>query len=360
MQCLTLTSTRDIKLNTLVTKVNFDSDLRATGVSYLEGESLYRADPRWQSAVVEGEGVVNAGKEVIVAAGAFNTPQLLKLSGIGPADELARFGIEQLVESPVGTNLKDHIEVPIIFETDTNFTLTSGCTFMYDYPNTPDPCLEKWEQGMGATAKGVYATSGEALAVVMKTAAAPSNDPDIIIYGSPANFPGFSPGWANVGLNTDHQHWTWVSLKAKTPNTAGTVTLTSADPRDVPAIKFNTYDGSADARKEDIDSLYESVEFSRRAMNDIIPLDGSLFTETAPNNTAEEATKSYIETNSFGHHACCTAPIGSVLDSKFRVVGTKGLRVVDASVFPEIPGFFVQLPIYLMSEKASATILEDA
>lgn len=316
-----------------MTKINFDSDLRATGVTYLEGQSLYRADPRWESAVVEGSGVVNASKEVIVAAGAFNTPQLLKLSGIGPAAELAEFGIEQLVESPVGTNLKDHLELPIVFETDTNFTLTNGCTFMYDYPNTADPCLEKWLYGESNTAKGTYATSGEALGVVMKTAAAPGADPDMIIYGSPANFPGFFPGWANQGLNTDHQHWTWVSLKAKTPNTAGTVTLSSADPRDVPLIKFNTFDGSAAARKEDMDSLYESVQFSRRAMESLIPLDGSVFRETTPGNTTEEATRSYIETNSFGHHACCTAPIGSVLDSDFKVKGTQALRVVDASAF---------------------------
>lgn len=343
-----------------MTKVNFDSSLRATGVSYLEGQALYRADPRAQSAVVQGEGVVNATKEVIVAAGAFNTPQLLKLSGIGPAAELARFGIPQLVESPVGSNLKDHIEVPVIFETTSNFTLTDGCTFMYGYPGTPDPCLEKWLNGVGQTAKGTYATSGEALGVVMKTAAANGTDPDMIVYGSPANFPGFQPGWAELGLNTDHRHWTWVSLKASTRNTAGTVTLASADPRDTPVVAFNTFEGSADARAQDLDSLYESVEFSRRAMSDIIPLDGSLFNETTPNNNTEEATRSYIETNSFGHHACCTAPIGSVLDSKFRVKGTTGLRVVDASVFPAIPGFFVQLPIYVMSYKASAAILEDA
>jgi choline dehydrogenase len=100
----------DIKLNTLVTKIRFDQSgevPRATGVEYLEGQSLYRADPRWETANITGEGVVNATKEVIIAGGAFNTPQLLKLSGIGPSEELAKFNIPALVDLPgVGGNLR--------------------------------------------------------------------------------------------------------------------------------------------------------------------------------------------------------------------------------------------------------------
>lgn len=369
-----LESNRDIKLNTLVTKINFDDstgDLRAVGVQYLEGESLYRADPRSQTATVQGQGVINATKEVILAAGAFNTPQLLKLSGIGPAAELSAFGIPQLVDLPVGDNLRDHIEVPIISKTTSNFTLVAGCTFMYGYPDVPDPCLDKYQNGLDATAKGVYATSGEAVGVVMKSSAATGTDPDLIVYGAPANFPGFFPGWAKQGLDSDHEHWTWVILKASTLNTAGKVTLRSADPRDVPAIAFNTFgdgDGAGDngtsdaAAAQDLQASYEGVAFARRAMDDLIPLDGA-FTETQPgraNVSTEDAVKEYVSTNSFGHHACCTAPIGTVLDSNFRVKGTTGLRVVDASAFPVIPGFFIQLPTYLLSSKASEAILADA
>jgi choline dehydrogenase len=100
----------DIKLNTLVTKIQFDQSgtvPRATGVEFLEGQSLYRADPRSGSGTSTGAGTVNAAKEVIIAAGSFNTPQLLMLSGIGPSDELARFDIPVLVDLPgVGTNLR--------------------------------------------------------------------------------------------------------------------------------------------------------------------------------------------------------------------------------------------------------------
>lgn len=355
----------DIKLHTLVTKIqvaNSSGSLQATGVEYLEGEALYRADTRSASATVEGQGAVSASQEVIIAAGAFNTPQLLKLSGIGPADELAQFGIEPLVDLPVGHNLADHIEVPIINVSPTNFSITDGCTFMYGYPDVPDPCLDKYLAGSDATSKGLYATSGAAIGVVMKSSAASADDPDVIVYGEPANFPGFFPGWAHLGLGTDHQHWTWVSLKATTRNTAGTVTLASADPRDRPLIAFNTFGGSDEAAAQDLQASYEGVAFARRAMDDLIPLDGG-FTESHPgraNVSTEAEIKEYIATNSFGHHACCTAPIGEVLDSNFRVKGVEGLRVVDASSFPVIPGFFIQLPIYLLSEKASEAILSGA
>lgn len=358
----------DIKLNTLVTKIQFDTTSpdgpRATGVEYLEGEALYRADTRSDNAVVEAEGVLTASKEVIIAAGAFNTPQILMLSGIGPASELSAHGISQLVDLPVGSNLRDHIEVPVISETQTNFSLVSGCTFMYGYPEVPDPCLERWQSGIGQAAKGTYATNGLAVGVAVRTSAAnPSTeDPDIFVYGGPANFPGFFPGWSELALHSDHRHWVWVSLRASTPNEAGTVRLRSADPRDVPVIAFNTFEGSAAAREQDLQASYEGVQFARRAMDDVIPLDGS-FEETKPgrgNVSSEDEVKEYIATNSFGHHACCTAPVGTVLDSGFRVKGVKGLRVVDASAFPVIPGFFIQLPTYLLSEKASEAILADA
>jgi len=76
--------------------------------------------------------------------------------------------------------------------------------------------------------------------------------------------------------------------------------------------------------------------------------------------------KDFIRNEAWGHHASCTCPIGAdgdpnaVLDSKFRVRGTTGLRVVDASVFPKIPGFYIAVPIYMISEKAADSILADA
>jgi choline dehydrogenase len=96
--------TLDIKLNTLVSKIVFDksgSQPRAVGVQYLEGKNLYRAHSFSSSATTTpNTGAVNATREVIISAGAFNTPQLLKLSGVGPAAELKSFNISVVANIP--------------------------------------------------------------------------------------------------------------------------------------------------------------------------------------------------------------------------------------------------------------------
>ena len=107
----------DIQLNTLVTKINFNTTgatPKATGVEFLVGQSLYRADPRSTASTTSGTpGSVKATREVIISAGTFNTPQLLKLSGVGPADELASFGIPLIKDLPgVGTNMQDRKYLP--------------------------------------------------------------------------------------------------------------------------------------------------------------------------------------------------------------------------------------------------------
>ncbi|KAK9772124.1 hypothetical protein AB5N19_08775 [Seiridium cardinale] len=360
----------DIKLNTLVTKIQFDQSgdvPRATGVEYLEGQSLYRADPRWESGSITGEGVVNASKEVIIAGGAFNTPQILKLSGIGPSSELQEFGIPVVADLPgVGANLRDHIEISTISKASSNFSLIEGCTLAQGYPETPDPCLERYLNGVTQAGKGAYASNGLAVGVSLHSSAADASDPDLWVYGGPANFPGFYPHWAEAAV-ADHRHWVWVTLKASTKNRAGTVTLASSDPRDVPVIAFNTFEDDLSA-DQDLQAAYEGIQFARDVMDKLIPLDGTFVEETPGRDTAstEEEVKEYAKTQSFGHHACCTAAIGgdgdegAVLDSSFRVRGTSGLRVVDASAFPVVPGFFIALPTYLLAEKASEAILKDA
>jgi choline dehydrogenase len=162
-------------------------------------------------------------------------------------------------------------------------------------------------------------------------------------------------------------HWVWVSLKASTKNRGGTVKLASNDPQDVPVIAFNTFEDSLSA-DQDLQASYEGIKYARDVMDKVLPLDGT-FEEVTPGRSAaptEDDVKDYVKKQSFGHHACCTAAIGgdddegAVLDSAFRVRGTTGLRVVDASAFPVVPGFFIALPTYLLAEKASEAILADA
>ncbi|KPM41730.1 hypothetical protein AK830_g4837 [Neonectria ditissima] len=359
----------DVKLNTLVTKIRFDksgSKPRAIGVDFLEGASLYRADPRSGSAKTSGSGSVNVDREVIVSAGAFNTPQLLKLSGIGPKKELASFDIPVVVDLPgVGTNMQDRYEATVIGKTTSDFVITSKCTFL---ETLPDPCLEDYQKGIEPISKGVYATNGIAIAVVLKSSVA-EKEPDLLISGAPAKFKGYFPGYASDSL-ADARHWAWIILKAHSRNNAGTVTLKSTDPRDMPLIDFNYYDTGVNSNGEadkDLQATYEGFEFTRRAFSDLIPLDGS-FPEVWPgkNVTSEKDAKQFLKDEAWGHHASCTCPIGpdsdpmAVLDSEFKVRGTEGLRVVDASVFPKIPGFYIALPLYVVAEKASDVIIKAA
>ncbi|KAJ4218863.1 hypothetical protein FSOLCH5_013127 [Fusarium solani] len=359
----------DIKLDTLVTKITFDktgSKPRATGVDFLEGSSLYRADPRSTSAKSSGSGSVKAKREVIVSAGSFNTPQLLKLSGIGPKKELDSFDIPVLVDLPgVGTNMQDRYEATVIGKTTSDFVITSKCTFL---ETMPDPCLEQYKKGIEPITKGVYATNGIAIAVVLKSSVA-EKEPDLLISGAPAKFKGYFPGYASDSL-ADAQHWAWIILKAHSRNNAGTVTLKSTDPRDMPIINFNYYDTGVNSNGEgdkDLQATYEGFEFSRRAFDSLIPLDGS-FPEVWPGNnvTSEADAKQFLKDEAWGHHASCTCPIGpdsdpmAVLDSEFKVRGVDGLRVVDASVFPKIPGFYIALPLYVVAEKASDVIVKAA
>ena len=362
----------DIRMNCFVTSLRFaegDQPI-VSGVNFLDGQSLYRADPRAPSTGTGGSaGSVHATREVIVSAGAFNTPQLLKLSGIGPKAELEKFDIPVRADLPgVGTNLQDRYEVGTVAKADSDFVITKDCTF--NAPGKTDPCLQQWENN--PLDRGTYATNGIALAIVKDSTVASSGGsdlPDLLVSGAPANFRGYYPGYAYDGTS-DARHWTWITLKAHTGNHAGTVTLKSANPLDTPDINFNYFDtGTTDggADQLDLEAVAEGVALSRKMYADMIPVGGA-FQEVwpGPNVSTTAEIKDFITNEAWGHHASCTCPIGAdndpqaVLDSQFRVRGVKNLRVVDASVFPKIPGFYIAVPIYMISEKAADVILADA
>ncbi|MFD8980932.1 GMC family oxidoreductase [Streptomyces sp. NPDC059564] len=120
-------------------------ELRATAVAYLSGRHLYQASPEAvPRSAAERAGLrrtVRVTREVIVAGGAFNTPQLLMLSGIGPRDHLAEHGITPLLDLPgVGANLQDRYEVSVVSALGRDFTALAGCTFQ----DRDDPCLAQW------------------------------------------------------------------------------------------------------------------------------------------------------------------------------------------------------------------------
>ena len=352
----------DIRTHAFVTRIRFsygDSEPRAVGVDFLDGESLYSADAR-SGNTTGTPGSVNATYEVIISAGTFNTPQILKLSGIGPKDELEKFDIPVVVDLPgVGANLADHYEISTVVKFDTDFTFLSDCTFL---ETADDPCYIQYTTN--STEKGPYATTLLPVAAILKSSVS-DGIRDTFMFGGPINFHGYFQGYTAAAL-ADFQHWSWVALKAHEHDVAGTVTLNSSNPLDMPNINFNFYDAGttiAGVDELDIQPSVEGIEWSRRVFENLSS--NYHFTEEIPgkNITTTEEIKEFIRNQAWGHHAACTAKIGAetdptaVVDSNFRVRGVSGLRVVDASVFPQMPGFFPVVSVYMISEKAADVIV---
>lgn len=350
-----------IQLNALTTRVLFENR-RAIGVEILEGRHLYEADPR-SGAGARAEAASQAARrqitarEVIVCCGAFNSPQLLKLSGVGPRAELEKHGIPVVCDLPgVGENLQDRYEVGVISEFAKPFKLLDGATFAPPSNGASDPYFESWKNG-----QGIYASNG-ALIGILKRSKPGLPEPDLYIFGLPGNFRGYYQGYSKE-FEHFRNRFTWAVLKAYTNNTAGRVTLRSADPMRTPLIEFRYFSEGND-NGADLDAVVEGVNFVR-AMNR--ELGGHFVRELCPGDRGDtpEKLRQFIQDEAWGHHASCTNKIGgdndtmAVLDSRFRVRGVSGLRVVDA-VFPRIPGYFIVSAIYMISEKASDVIAEDA
>ncbi|CEI70340.1 hypothetical protein FVEN_g1144 [Fusarium venenatum] len=352
----------DVRTNAYVTKVIIDESEdtpRATGVEFLDGKHLYSASPLSTGAAGVA-GNATASREVIVAGGVYNTPQILKLSGIGPADELKKFDIPVVVDLPgVGTNLQDHYEISVQGNTPENFTAFDGCTFSLF--TDEDPCLDRWRSPVLGD-HGIYSSSGLAATMFYKSSTAEKDNFDIFAFGGPVNFRGYFPQYA-VNATIEHDWFSWAILKAHPRNTAGNVLLRSADPLDTPDITFNYFDtGNGDSDK-DLQAMYEAVDLARKA----IASQPVKVQEALPGDhvKTQEDIETYIKDNTWGHHASSTCPIGAdddkmaVLDSKFRVRGVAGLRVVDASVYPRIPGTFTAVSTFMVAEKAADIMIAE-
>jgi choline dehydrogenase len=387
-----------ILTNALVTKIVFDENASgeeptAIGIQYKEGENLYSAgktNPNPPNKLRQ----VLAKREVIICGGAFNTPQLLMLSGIGPKQELESLATEQknstykvLVDRPgVGKNLQDRYEVGVVSQGIKPLPLTKDCTFQV---SVSDPCYEDWKKG-----KGPYRSSGAVVGLLKKSNPNLKN-PDLFIFMLPSSFKGYRPGYSKA-QGQEKDKITWAIIKSHTHNNAGTVSLKSFDPLDTPSINFNyfeqgvdqngqPYEGGKNSRVEDLEAVVNGVQHVRKIIassdhfmdktaikvNDMIePFLGrqAYFSEVYPGPQIKSRSeiREWVRNNAWGHHASCTCKMGkasdkmAVVDSKFRVIGTKGLRIVDASIFPKIPGYFIASSIYTMSERAADEIIVDA
>ena len=344
-----------VELNALATRVLFDDANRAVGVEYQKGERLYRAHAHASESAGEVRQVF-ASREVILAGGAFNSPQLLMLSGVGPRQHLEAHNIPVRVDLPgVGKNLQDRYEVSAVFRMSfAEWHLLQGATF-----DTSDRQYAQWQR----CRTGPYATNAAVLAM-FKRSSENRTVPDLFCVAFLGKFDGYYPGYS-AGFVQERNCLTWAVLKAHTNNRAGSVSLRSNDPRDMPSIDFAYFEEGTPDNDEDLNAVVEGLRFVRKLCEPLMR-SGMIAKEETPgcDLVTDDQLRDYVRARAWGHHASCSCAIGpredgGVLDSEFRVHGTEGLRIVDASIFPRIPGFFLACPVYMIGEKAADAILSE-
>ena len=319
----------DVVTGALATRVLMQGT-RATGVEYAQG---IRETVR-----------VNADREVILAGGAFNTPPLLMLSGIGPADHLRATGIKPVVDLPVGKNLQDHLAVIIFFER------LNESVFRHDmrFDRMAVSMLRAYFFGTGP---GTVVPGGlHAFVKTQPELAVP--DIEFMFRGAPADthlwFPGIRPAYVDgYGIRPTLLH----------PDSLGEILLRSSDPREAPRIAYNFF-----SAPNDLPRLREGFKRAREVAYQA-PMDAYRGRETSPG----DAVKTDAEIDAFirrtaitAHHPCGTCAMGTtpdtVTDPELRVRGVEHLRVVDASVMPDLVSAHINACVLMIAEKASDII----
>ncbi|KAF8709316.1 Aryl-alcohol oxidase, partial [Rhizoctonia solani] len=285
-----------------------------------------------------------------------------ELSGIGPSQQLSKFGISTLVDLPgqVGENVQDRMEATLVWKLNhTHKIFSLGCLFGDD-PKT-DPCLADW---IATNHTNVYSLGAALWGEKFKSNSSLSHLDVLSIWG-PGAFTHYYRGFGrDYGLNSpDSINNAFLKAYARSK---GWVRLTGSDPQDKLEINKN-YLGSPESI-EDLTIIRDSIQKSRRYIASTPQINRWIVQETWPGSQyqTDEQLWEFLRANVFGHHLCCSAKIGAdndsmaVLDSQFQLRGVKNLRVVDASAFPVIPGMFITTPIYTISEKAADLILDTA
>lgn len=310
-------------------RVTFEGD-RATGLVYARRGRLE---------------TVRAHREVLLAGGVINSPQLLMLSGIGDADHLAAHGIAVKVALPsVGRNLQDHLSVAVAYRRRTPGSLHRALRA----DRAALLLADGWLRG-----RGIAATLPVADMAFLRTRhATESPDVQLLFVAAPMTaapwLPPFRPPYAD-GFTTRA-----VLLR---PQSRGTIELASADPAQAPIIRQNFLTRAPDAEVLR-DGLRMAMQIGRQA-----PLAGFVAAEIAPAGDDDATLDAHIRDTAITvHHPAGTCRMGGegdhsrVVDAQLRVVGTRGLRVVDASVFPDLVGGNINATVMMVADKAAEMI----
>lgn len=339
---------------------NGDSDIVASGAEYLKDGQLQ---------------TVSAKSEVLLCAGAFQSPQLLELSGIGDAKILRSLGISVLLDLPgVGNNLQDHLYCAFVAEADPKYESR-------EVLRNPARAAEEWKL-YEESRSGLFAeTASSHYGFLPKknffeenfdfgSVADRLNDRqwnlqkewlmnDTVPFLEVGIFPGFIPCPGHTA--EDGKSYCSFFLALTHAFARGSVHITSSDPLSAPVIDPGTLDN-----EWDMNVLMQAIKFARR----LIATEGmkaSVIKEIVPGAAVQtdEDMKSYIRkiiTTTFhpiGTTAMLPANDGGVVDPSLRVYGTANLRVVDASIIPIHVSAHIQATVYAVAEKA-ADIIKQA
>jgi choline dehydrogenase len=305
-----------VATDALATRILFDG-ARASGVEFIRHGELQE---------------IHAETEVILSAGAYNSPQLLLLSGIGPAADLACLTIPVRVDLPVGEGLQDHPIVMMSWHSDTEGLLTAA---------SPDNAQRLSSEGRGplssnlAEAGGFFRTRNDLEA------------PDIQFHAAPAN-----SLIGEEGLVSATTHGVVFGPCVLKPTSRGKLSLRSADPSSKPRILHNYF-----ATEEDRRSMIEGVRIGLDIAAQPALCAHIKAPNFVPNSGSDTDVWDYVR--QYAHtvyHPTSTCAIGLVVDDELRVRGVEGLRVVDASVMPSVVRGNTNAPTIMIAEKAADLI----
>jgi choline dehydrogenase len=328
----------DLKTSTHVNRVIFDGT-RAVGVEIAKGR---------------GVETIAAG-EVVLCGGAFNSPQLLQLSGVGDPEHLRSLGIDVVAEVPgVGENLQDHLEVYIQYESK--------------QPVSIQPHLAHWKKPwiglQWLFRKGPGASNHFEAGAFVKSNPNESY-PNLMFHFLPIaiRYDGSSPGRPD-GSDAKIEHGYQVHVGPMYSDARGTVKITSTDPRKHPAVQFNYLSTEQDRRE-----WIEAVRTARRILTQpaFEPFNAGEISPGPAVETDEEIMDWVARDAETALHPSCTTRIGAqsdpmaVLDPEsMEVWGTEGLRVVDAGCMPNVSNGNTYAPTMMIAEKAADLILGNS